>query len=154
MSPVETMNSRISPGELIDTVESVFTTMMDLEVERTNAPWSPATGRVSAAVHLKGACSGTVLLECAEAQARRFAARFLSMDPPADDLVSDVLGELINMIGGNLKCLLASGVQLSMPSVAIGGDYGLHACRGENSACLSFDCAEGPFWVALLPSEM
>ena len=70
-------------------------------------------------VRLTSGWNGAVLMECDKAQACRFTARFLSMDAPdsVDDLVRDVLGELANMIGGNLKCVLKGGMRLSLPSV-------------------------------------
>ena len=66
---------------------------------------------MTSAVQLTGEWNGAVLLECDRGQACRFAARFLSIDLPdaVDDVVRDVLGELANMIGGNLKCVLSAG---------------------------------------------
>ena len=62
----------------------------------------------------------------------------------------DVLGELANMIGGNLKCVLAREVQLSMPSVVDGSDYSLRVCGAEVRLRLAFQCAEGIFWITVL----
>jgi len=42
-----------------------------------------------------------------------------------DEDVRDALGELANMLAGNLKSVLPSGVVLSMPSVIEGSDYSL-----------------------------
>jgi chemotaxis protein CheX len=71
----------------------------------------PGADRLTSAVHLAGDWNGAVLLECDRRQACRFAGRFLSMDPSdtVDDVVRDVLGELANMIGGNLKCMCWAG---------------------------------------------
>ena len=73
------------------------------------------------------------------------------MDPPdtVNDDVRDVLGELANMIGGNIKCAVASGLRLSMPSVTDGSDYGVRVF-GSKFHRLGFECEEGPFWVTLL----
>ena len=80
------------------------------------------------------------MLECDRQQACAFAGRFLSMEPPetVDDVVRDVLGELANMIGGNLKCVLAGGLRLSMPSVVDGTDYSLRVCRAGTRERLVF----------------
>jgi len=85
-------------------------------------------------------------------QACEFAGRFLSMDPPelVDDVVRDVLGELANMIGGNLKCVLSPGIRLSMPSVVDGSDYSLRLCGAAERRQLAFQCDEGPFWITLV----
>src|ERR1035441_7714430 len=142
----------ILPSELAQIVESVFGTMMSLEVAECGTPWFPSGDRLTSALHLAGEWNGAVLLECDRLQACRFAGRFLSMDPPGtvDDDVRDVLGELANMIGGNLKCVLTPGIQLSMPSVVDGSDYSLRVCGAKVCQRLAYQCAEGHFWITVL----
>ena len=145
----------ILPSELTQIVESVFQTMLSLEAAEGQVPWFPSGERLTAAVHLAGDWNGAVLLECDRRQACRFSGRFLSLDPPGhvDDVVRDVLGELANMIGGNLKCVLTRGIRLSMPSVVDGSDYSLRVCGAEVRERISFACAEGPFWVTVLATR-
>ena len=140
------------PNELAQIVGSVFETMMGLETVECDTPWFPHVDRMSAAVHLTGDWNGAVLLECSPEQACRFAGRFLSIDPPpaVDNIVRDVLGELSNMIGGNLKCVLADGIRLSVPSVVDGSEYSLRICGANVQARLAFDCVEGVFWITIL----
>lgn len=145
----------ILPSEVEQIVEAVFGTMMSLEVAVRGTPWFPGGDRLTSAVQLVGDWSGAVLLECGQEQACRFAGRFLSTDPPgaADNVARDVLGELANMIGGNLKCVLAKGTRLSMPSVVNGSDYSLRVCGAVVQDQLAFECAEGPFWVTILTTH-
>jgi chemotaxis protein CheX len=149
------LSTGILPSELAQVVESVFGTMMNLEVGDCGTPWFPSGDRLTSAVHLAGDWNGAVLLECDRGQACRFAGRFLSMDPPdtVDDVVRDVLGELANMIGGNLKCVLTRGIRLSMPSVVDGSDYSLRVCGAEIRERLAFGCAEGHFWITVLATR-
>jgi chemotaxis protein CheX len=107
---------------------------------------------LTSSVHLSGVWNGALLFECDRRQACQFAGRFLSMNPPevVTDDVRDVLGELANMIGGNMKSAMATGLSLSMPSVTDGSDYGLRVCGSEIQDRLAFECADGPFWVTLL----
>ncbi|MFN7994824.1 MAG: chemotaxis protein CheX [Bryobacteraceae bacterium] len=142
----------IAPNELAQIVESVFETMMNLPAEESGIPWFPGADRLTAAVNLTGSWMGAVLMECDRIQACRFAGRFLSTDPPetVNDDVRDTLGELANMIGGNLKCIMTSGIRLSIPSVVDGGDYSLRFCGAEVQQRISFDCEEGPFWVTVV----
>jgi chemotaxis protein CheX len=146
------LSIELQPKELTQIVESVFGTMINLEVSQCETPWFPNGDRLTSAVHLAGDWNGAVLLECGRAPACRFAGRFLSLDPPetVDDVVRDVLGELANMIGGNLKCVLTRGIRLSMPSVTDGGDYSLRVCGAEVRERLAFQSAEGCFWVTIL----
>lgn len=145
----------IPPSELAQIVESVFENMLSLQASESQSPWFPSGYRLTAVVHLAGDWNGAVLLECDRTQACRFAGRFLSMDTfeAVDDVVRDVLGELANMIGGNLKCVLTRGIRLSMPSVVDGSDYGLRVCRSEVGERLAFQCAEGPFWITVLTTR-
>jgi chemotaxis protein CheX len=137
---------------LAQIVGSVFETMLSLEVTECGTPWFSGADRMTSALHLAGDWNGAVLFECDRRQACRFAGRFLSMDPPdaVDDVVRDVLGELANMIGGNLKCVLTPGIRLSMPSVVDGSDYSLRVCGAEVRERLAFQSAEGPFWIIVL----
>ncbi len=146
---------QILSSELAQIVESVFATMMSLDATRSGASWFPSADHLTSAVHLAGDWNGAVLLECDRRQACRFAGRFLSMDPPetVDDVVRDVLGELVNMIGGNLKCVLTQGIRLSMPSVVDGSDYSLRVCGAEVRERLAFDSAEGLFWISVLATR-
>jgi len=148
-------NVEVLPSELAQIVESVFGTMLNLDVAQCEAPWFPSEDRLTSSIHLAGDWSGAVLLECNEQQACRFAGRFLAMDPPeaVDDVVRDVLGEMANMIGGNLKCILSPGIQLSMPSVIIGSDYSLRVCGAKVRERLTFHSAEGVFWSTLLTMQ-
>jgi chemotaxis protein CheX len=142
----------IQPSELAQIVESVFAAMLGIEAVECETPWFPGADRLTSAVHLAGDWNGAVLLECDRRQACRFAGRFLSMDPSdtVDDVVRDVLGELANMIGGNLKCVLGRGILLSMPSVMDGSDYSLRVCGVEARRQLAFQCDDGLFWITTL----
>ena len=148
-------STEILPSELAQIVASVFGAMLSLEVGEGGTPWFPNGDRLTAAVQMAGDWNGALLLECDRRQACQFAGRFLSIDPPGnvDDVVRDVLGELANMIGGNIKCVLTHGIRLSMPSVVDGSDYCLRVCGTTVRERLAFQCIEGPFWVTVLATQ-
>ena len=149
------MQSEISVEMLAQIVESVFMTMMSLDVSPSDASWNPAGDRLTSFVHLTGDWNGAVLLDCNPRQACQFAGRILSMDPPdmVDDDVRDVLGELANMIGGNMKCCMPTGVRLSMPTVMEGRDYDMRICGSQILERVAFQCAEGHFWITVLVTK-
>jgi chemotaxis protein CheX len=149
------MSVEVSMKMLEQIVESVFITMMDLEVSTCDSPWTPARDRMTSFVYLAGEWNGAVLLECNRRQACHFAGRILSMDPPqdVDDDVRDVLGELANVIGGNMKSGMATGVRLSMPTVMDGSECDLRVCGSEIQERMAFQCAEGQFWVTVLSTK-
>ena len=149
------MLTEVTEETLAQIVESVFTTMMEFEVSISETPWRPDGDRLTSFVLLTGAWTGAVLIECNRWQACQFAGRILAMDPPdkVDEDVLDVLGELANVIGGNLKCAMPPGVHLSMPTVMEGSDYGLRICGLRVQERLGFECADGHFWVSVLSKE-
>ncbi len=142
-------------SELAQIVEYVFRSMVGVEVYESSQSWIPGGDRLTATINLTGDWPGMLALECGREQASAFAARFLSMEKPetVDDVVRDVLGELSNMIGGNLKCVLAGGLKLSMPTVVDGADHRLRVCRAGMKDRLVFECIEGIFSVAVLREE-
>lgn len=74
--------------------------------------------RASVAIH--GDWCGTVSLEMTPATAETAARTMLHIEDGAvveDVDVTDALGELVNMIGGNIKSLLPSGSTLGLPMV-------------------------------------
>jgi chemotaxis protein CheX len=152
----ETMTTQIAtetlPGEIPPVVESIFGTMLNLEVVPGLFALDPCADRMTSTVQLSGAWTGAVVFECDRDQACRLAGRFLSIDPPVavDDLVRDVLGELANMIGGNMKCVLSGSLRLSMPCVVDGGDHHMRIPGVSLRERLSFQSIEGPFWIGLL----
>lgn len=143
---------QIQPDELAQIVESVFGSMMGLQASQSDLPWSTDGDLLTAAVHLAGDWNGAVLLECSGQQACRFAGRFLSIDPPdtVDDVVRDVLRELANMIGGNLKCALMRGIRLSIPRMAEDGGDSLRVSGAEICERLAFRCSDGPFSITVV----
>jgi chemotaxis protein CheX len=143
------LSVEIVPNELVQIVGTVFETMLRLETSEGGTAWYPSQERLTAAVRLTGHWNGEVLIECDRAQACRFAGRFLSEDPPdsVDEVVRDVLGELANMIGGNMKCVLTAGIRLSMPAVTEGSGY---VRAPEILERIAFQCEDGPFWVTVL----
>jgi chemotaxis protein CheX len=145
----------IQPGDVAQIVASVFETMLNLEAAENGTPWFADEDRVTASVHLSGGWNGAVLIECDRGQACRFAGRFLSIDPPEslDDHSRDVLGELANMIGGNLKSILTRGIRLSMPLVVDGSSRDMRGDGDERATRMAFQCEEGLFWVTVVNAK-
>lgn len=75
--------------------------------------------RVSGIVTIHGAWSGDVEVRVTPELAVRLAREVLQLGGrPADEAdVRDVVGEVANMIGGNLKALLPEPCRLSLPHV-------------------------------------
>jgi chemotaxis protein CheX len=78
---------------------------------------------VTASVSITGGWEGHVVLGCTDDGARAAAAVLLAMDQ-ADIVeadIADAIGELVNMVGGNIKSLLPGPSALTLPLVSLGG---------------------------------
>ncbi|HEY1755112.1 MAG TPA: chemotaxis protein CheX [Bryobacteraceae bacterium] len=139
-------------AEIAQIVEDVFRTMLNLDDIRSCSAEAPTPGSLTVAVQFVGEWNGAVLLRCTEQQALGFTARLMPGVQPnrIDEDVRDSLGELANMVAGNLKSVLPHGVALSMPSVIDGSDYALNICGSKAAYTLGFSSDLGEFWVTLV----
>ena len=136
---------------ILQVASSVFETMLDLSLRHTLTPGPPSPNPFTCAVYYAGAWKGAIFLECDREQAMSWSARLMSLDLPVTlDDARDGLGELTNVIAGNLKPVLPPGVGLSLPSVIQGSDYTLRVCGGNLSETLYFEDPLGPFRITLL----
>lgn len=138
-------------ADIYGLAESVFFSMLDLEVQPGDAMLSSESEIITAAVYYAGAWKGAVLLQCDERQAREFTARLMKIAPPRDfdDDVRDAVGELVNIIGGNLKPILPHGIALSMPSVVEGHPASLRICGNNPAMRVAFTSELGEFWLTV-----
>lgn len=140
-------------GPIVDQIVGhVFQTMMELEVKAVDAPFSAAGEQITAAISLAGTWKGAVLVQCGLKEAFLFTSRMVGIDPPTalNDDVRDALGELANMVGGNLKSVLPAGVGLSLPTVVWGNDYTMQICRAGKAHRWAFEGPEVKFAVTLV----
>ncbi len=149
------MRTEVRKEMLVRTVGSVFITMLGLDVSPSEIPRRPAGDMLTSYVLMTGDWNGAVLLECTRQQACSFAGMVLATDPPTtvNDEVRDVLGELANIIGGNMKCVMATEARLSMPTVIEGSDENLRGFGSKGRERLTFESTEGNFWVSILIAE-
>jgi chemotaxis protein CheX len=138
--------------EVSQIVGDVFRTMLNVEVTPEHQPWTPRSGDITAAIFFAGSWMGAALVECTEEQARIWTRRLLSIAEPAEinDDVRDAMGEIVNMIGGNLKSVLPGGVGLSMPSVVEGKQYSMQICGTNMTDRQCFHSADGAFGITLV----
>jgi chemotaxis protein CheX len=136
-------------------VQDVLATMTQYPVVPGREIYSLKPDRTTCAVYFAGAWSGAVLIECPLPMAYEFTARLMRIPKPIqfDNDVYDALGELANMIGGNLKSVLPRGVSLSMPSVVEGSNYSVRVCGVNRNKRMAFDSPDGAFWVTLVETD-
>jgi len=108
--------------ELIRIVEGVFHTMLETPAEARAGCLATGPDTITAVVRFAGAWQGALVVQCSSDQAKRIA-RLFTGDEGSDELEAqslDVLGEMANIVAGNLKVVLPKGTEASLPKVASG----------------------------------
>jgi chemotaxis protein CheX len=102
-------------------------------------------------VAVSGEWTGTVFLACDPELAAAAAEAMFAADPGtlSVDEVSDALGELTNMIGGNIKSLLPAPSRLSVPSVAEGESYTVRIPGARLLEQVVLVCSAGPLQISI-----
>ena len=112
-----------SADDLEVITREVWTSFLDGDPAGLLLAGGPDDGeRVTGCVHLSGAYTGSIILSCSAPAARDAAAALFSMQPGdvTQSEIVDAIGELANMIGGNVKSMLPGPSALSLPAVVHG----------------------------------
>ena len=116
-----------------DSIIELFDTMLSLEVDLSDR--EPFQGsedsRVMGAVDFAGGVHGSIQFQVSKTFARMITAGMLgqALDEVQDiETVKDVIGEMTNILGGNLKaafCDTGLDCQISTPSLTVGLDFNI-----------------------------
>ncbi len=142
--------------EIISATKDVFSTMVMMELE--NEP--PVFGRggeissnISSMLGLGGGVRGVLAIHCPARVARDITGTFLEMEVgELDDDVKDAMGEITNMIAGNLKVSFAKAgidIKLAIPTSVIGESYHISGIFGATRIVVPFTNKNGRFWTEL-----
>jgi chemotaxis protein CheX len=124
-------------ADLLTIAEQVWQSYLDVDgvSPLVPVPAEKISNDVSASVSVTGAWRGHVVVRCSTAASLGAAAALLGveLDDVTTEDVTDALGELANIIGGNVKSLLPEPCALSLPHVLIHGESGyphvVEVCR-------------------------
>jgi chemotaxis protein CheX len=104
-------------------VEDTWAALLDLAVQPISAgapdPAGASPATVTATVGVEGAWSGRAQVSCSRRLALMFTGTMLGVRPDQvdDDALTDAIGELANVVTGNLKSLLPITCRLALPHV-------------------------------------
>jgi len=116
-----------------DTIIELFDTMLSLDVDLSDRePFKNSDDfRVMGAVDFAGGVHGSIQFQVSKTFGRMITAGMLGqeLDEVQDiDSVKDVIGEMTNILGGNLKaafCDTGLACQISTPSLTVGLDFNI-----------------------------
>jgi len=138
---------------LVLSVQEVFEIMLGCRVQPMETPEPRPNGEFTAMVGLAGAICGVLTFSCGGKTAVQIAKCMLGPEiASSEDQVSDALGEICNMIGGNFKNKLAGldgRCMLSVPTVINGGEYSLRSLADGTPLEVVMQFEGGPIVVCL-----
>jgi CheY-specific phosphatase CheX len=133
--------------------QTVWSTVLGLKIQPTKVAPPEAERFVIGKVSISGAWRGAVTVGCSAELARSVAASMFALLPGAASLeeIRDAVGELTNMVGGNIKSLMKGDCRLSVPAVVEGVTYGQEPVGPTSSHAIWFVCEGGVVRVCLIP---
>jgi chemotaxis protein CheX len=131
---------------ITNAVSNVFDTMLSMEVESVDAGQAENYngGHIVGTVGFAGKVLGNLNLHVGEAFALQMTAAMLGMETDeldGNEEVHDVIGEVCNMIGGDLKsrlCDCGLTCELSIPSITTGKEFSIESQGWDRSERFGF----------------
>jgi chemotaxis protein CheX len=141
-------------GKIRAIVQMVWTSLLGLDLQpRGDLPLHAAGQRsVRGWVEISGAWQGKVGLHCSAELARRLAAIVFTAEgrSPSGRDASDLIAELTNITGGNLKAMMPQPSRLSLPVAAEEDDWAPQGSDGDHVVSVAFECLGEPLVVSCL----
>ena len=148
---------KIAEDEIRQSVEDLWLSVLGLAIEPRQDRSFPdeSPGLLTGSVEISGAWQGAVTLDFGPTLARQAAAIMFGVEPrdTSYDQIQDALGELTNILGGQVKSLLPEPCRLSLPAVAARDDYAFRGLHDKILATLDFACQDAPFRVTIVQAN-
>ncbi len=141
--------------KMIDATKEIFSTMvmMDISLEEVMESHGKLTDTITAMIGLAGTHRGVLAVHFPYSVAMAITSAFLMMDvEEMNDDVHDAMGEIANMLGGNVKTILSEkgrDIDLSMPSTISGSEYSFQSDNDVEKVIVRFGTEKGSFMVEL-----
>lgn len=145
----------VAEADVAVLVDEIWLTTLGLATHRLEpdqAALPPDTETLDGIINITGGWQATVALQVPKALASRVASVMFRLegDPPTTEDMQDAIGELTNMLGGNIKALLAGDCHLSLPAVVEGRGYTVRVPTSHVVERFAFECEGLPAVVNLM----
>lgn len=138
-------------AEIEAIVKTIWSTLVDLPIDAGAGELRTDASTMTGIVHIDGAWHGAVLLQCPMGLAGILASAMFQGDcPPTVEEIGDALGELTNVVAGNIKALLPEPCKISVPTIARGSNYAISVVGTQPVTTLHFTCSDSSIVVALV----
>jgi chemotaxis protein CheX len=142
--------------KIVDATVEIFTGMVMMEISQDQEPTKelgPLKNSITGMVGLAGTHKGMLAVHFPNALALAITTSFLGMEvEEMNEDVQDAIGEIANMLGGNVKTILSDkgkDIQLSLPSTISGEEYRLMPQDEVDMVVIPFTAPAGTFHVEL-----
>jgi len=142
--------------KIIESTLEIFTSMVMMDIivsEKVNEDNRLLGNTITGVVGLAGTHKGVLAVHIPYAVAFAITGNFLGIEVnEMNEDVEDAIGEIANMLGGNVKSILSENgrdINLSLPSTVSGKEYGFHTIKGAERILILFESESGIFRVEL-----
>jgi len=142
--------------KIVEATEEIFTGMVMMEISQKGEPLKELgtmKDSITGMVGLAGVHKGMVAIHIPNPLALAITTSFLGMDvEEVNEDVQDAIGEIANMLGGNVKTILSDkgkDIQLSLPSTISGEEYSFTSQNDVDQVIIPFTAPAGTFFVEL-----
>jgi chemotaxis protein CheX len=144
-------------NEIITGIKDVFSTMLMVELESgaviENERCS-LQSNLTSMIGLGGGMRGLLAIHCPASVAQAITGAFLGMEvDELNDDVKDAIGEIANMVAGNLKvsyAKIAINLDLAIPTSIVGESFSVSGLAGADRIVVPLKMAGETFWVELM----
>ena len=143
-------------NEIIGGCRDVFSTMLMVELEADNVVEGKTEikSNITSMIGLGGGLKGLLAVHCPSSVAKKITSGFLGMDvEEIDDDVKDAIGEIANMVAGNLKISFAAidvNIELAIPTSIVGDSFYVSGIADSTRIVVPFLMDNETFWVELM----
>ncbi len=141
---------------IIDGTKEVFSTMLMVElevVETIEGRGGDIPANITSMIGLGKDIRGMLAVHCPASVAKDITGTFLDMEVlELDEDVKDAIGEIANMVAGNLKISFAKAgkdIELAIPTTVIGESFRTSGMFGANRVVVQFSMNDGLFMIEL-----
>lgn len=127
-------------------IDEIWMTTLGLATQRIEpgqAPLPTSAETFDGIINITGDWQATVALQIPKVLAAHVAAVMFHLEPgtaPTTEDMQDAIGELTNMLGGNIKALLSGECHLSLPAVVEGRGYTVRVPSSHIAERVAFVC--------------
>lgn len=143
--------------EIVKGAQDVFSTMLMVDLDSEAAVINqrlPLPSNLTSMIGLGGGLRGVLAVHCPAVVAKAITSTFLGMEvEELNEDVKDAIGEIANMVAGNLKVSFAAeglDIELAIPTSVVGESFNVSGAARAQRVIVPLKMNADPFWIELM----